>query len=226
MGKAIIINKNTRRGFLFTLIASIAILGVPAAHAMIYISVDPVDLEVSAPGKSFNVTVNLVDVINLGAIEFKLWYNTTLLDAVRTSLTPMSENYLKDYGPLDPINFSYHNKSPIFDAQGMVYWYAIVKIFTNPFNGTAPVLTITFNATETGTSSLHLNETVLGWIDPVEFYDGEYVLNTDYDLVHGSVTVVPEFPSAILMPLLLITTLTATFLAKIVWSRKRKDIHP
>ena len=226
MGKNIIINKNILRAFLFTLIASIAILGVPAAHAMIYISVGPAELPDVLPGESFNVTVNVVDVINLGAIEFKLWYNTTLLDAVYTYLTPTSEDYLKGYGPLDPVTYEYTPTSPINDTLGRVYWYAIVKAFTNPFNGTDPVLTITFNATEMGTCSLHLNETVLGWIDPVDFYDGKYVLDTDYGLVDGSVTVVPEFPSAILMPLLLITTLTATFLAKIAWSKKRKDIHP
>ena len=150
-------------------------------------------------GTRFNVTVNLYNVTWLAAIEFKLWYNTTLLDAVRTFLTPMSENYLKGYGPLDPINMTYHNKSPIFDAQGMVYWYAIVKVMTSPFSGDAAVLTIEFEIdvapplgytppnppTLSVGCPLKLNETVVGWINPTTLYEGEYVLNTDYSLDDG-----------------------------------------
>jgi len=35
--------------------------------------------------------------------------------------------------------------------------------------------------------------------------------------------VIPEFPTALVMPLLLIATLAAAFLGKTFWSWKRKD---
>jgi hypothetical protein len=149
-------------------------------------------------GTLFNVTVNLYNVTNLGAIQFMLWYNTSLLHAVCTYLSPMSQNYLSDYGPLNITTMAYTSTSPINNTLGRIYWYADVKVLTKPFNGTAPVLTIEFEIDTapplgyappnfvTYSCDLHFNETVLDWIKPVfPFPMGSYVLNKDYGLEDG-----------------------------------------
>jgi hypothetical protein len=248
------LGKKIRNAFLLTLIASVIMLGVPvtrastihtsansaeatgvqpsatAADPPINITVVPHSVTKVSPGQSFNLNISIYNVgnstVGLGAIQFMLWYNTSLLTAKNTTLQAVATGYLADFGPINVTLGTYTSTSPINNTLGRIYWFADVNVLTNPFKGTGPILGITFNCREVGTCPLSLNDTVLDWIKPVSpFPMGSYVLNKDYGLVNGSVTVtvIPEFPSATLMALLLIiTTLTVTFLGKI-WSRKRKD---
>jgi hypothetical protein len=45
----------------------------------------------------------------------------------------------------------------------------------------------------------------------------------EHEALDGVVTVIPELPAALVVPLLIIATLAAAFLGKMFWSRKRKD---
>ena len=79
---------------------------------------------------------------------------------------------------------------------------------------------INFTATAEGNTSLTLTVQALDSISPYPDYT---ITSIEYTIQSGSVTVIPEFPTILIMPLLLITTLAAAFLGKMVWSRKRKD---
>jgi hypothetical protein len=50
---------------------------------------------------------------------------------------------------------------------------------------------------------------------------GGYIEHTKLD---GSVTVIPEFPAFIVVPLLLVLALAATLLGKMVWLKERRKL--
>ena len=199
------------------LIASMTLVDVPRVRGQsTVLRVDPQEYEAPVVGHSFTVNVTIVDVSRLSAVYFDLLYNTTLLDGIACSLTPISEDYLADYVPAP-----WSSTASIFDDEGRISFGAVFKDPDDPFNGTGAVLTITFTATELGNCTLQLSDTKVGGISPYPDYT---IYPIEHTVVDGSVTVVPEFPAAIVLPLLLIVTLAAAFLGKMFWSRKRKDI--
>jgi len=187
------------------------VMGVSVQELPI-VSLNPMEFEVPAPGESFTIDVNVTDVANLQGYEFKLEFNNTLINA--TAVTP---------GPIHPAGTLYIpgreiNSTYIWTplqnvSDGFVWAGAVLPLFQT-FTGSGIMMTINFTALATGNCTLHLYDTEL--VDSL----GEYLEHTTLD---GSVTVIPEFPTAIVMPLLLIATLAAAFLGNIVWSRKRKD---
>ena len=154
---------------------------------------------VAHEGNVFAVDVNIANVTDLSAFEFKLGYNTTMLyvlDAVKGSFPPESGTTIT-----------------IDEPEGYIWVYGMCS----PADGGGTMATITFNVTYSDDTSctLHLFATALydsamQWIDHVT--------------LDGSVTVVPEFPAAIVMPLLVITTLAAVLLGKMGPSRKRQGL--
>ena len=197
------------------LIASMTVASAQPAHAtqQTILSVEPTEYEAPAPGHNFMISIVITNVSRLGAISFKLGYNTTLLDAVWCSLTSMSETWLSDFVPAP-----WNETIGIVDEQGYVVFGALAKDLLDPFIGSGAILTINFTATVTGSGLLDLYETIVQGIDPdLNIYPIEH------EVVGGSITVIPEFPTSLVMPLLLIATLAATFLGKF-WSRKREDV--
>ena len=204
--------KKARVSLILLVIVNMALVSVPHARATssTTLSVDPLEYTAPTLGHTFAVNVTITDVLNLLSFEFKLGYNTTILDAVSYSPTPIIDEYfgyLLD-GIDDPAGFVY------FGSGGL-------KDLDNPFTGSGALLTINFNATAVGNGTFHLYYDFLEGIGPAPDYTTWII---EHDCVDGSITVIPEFPPSIVMPLLLIITLAATFLGKMVWSRKRKDI--
>ena len=210
--------KNTPRiALVLLLIANITLISIPQVDAASTptLSVDPPEYTAPAPGHNFTVSINVTNVERLGSFEFYLGYNTTLLEAVSCSLTPIIDEYFSYLipSPWTPTAGIFHDRSHVYFGSGGLIDMDV------PFTGSGALLTITFTALEEGSGTLDLYDTLLTGITP------EYDIYTiAHEVDDGSITVVPEFPASILMPLLLILTLAATFLGKIVWSRKRKDI--
>ena len=73
-----------RVSLILLLIASMTLMGVPRVNAQVVtkLSVNPSEITVPAPGQSFQINVTITNVTDFAAFEFKLGYNTTLLDAV------------------------------------------------------------------------------------------------------------------------------------------------
>ena len=176
--------------------------------------IEPIELTVSAPGKTFQVNVTIADVQMMKGCAIKLYYNTTLLDAVRVYATPITED-ATDWVPVDE-NLVFH-----WDA-----WPTINDTYTEElgqvwigawgfpsYTGSGAVYTIEFTAKERGTGTLDLDDT------EVLDYIGDQI---EHNVIDSSVTVIPEFPEFLIAPLTLVATLTAVLLGWI-WLRKRKD---
>jgi len=201
------------------LTASIIVFGIPMVRGQDpIVAVDPSEVTVLAPGESFTVEVNVTDVDHLGAWEFKLWYNTSFLDAIWVHATWLTANNT-DWIPLNLTTGMWDETSGINDTIGRVFAGALLPLIT-PFTGSGPLVTINFTATDVGTCTLQLTDTVLGGSSgPPDWETWEITHFSD----DGSVTVIPEFPALLIVPLLLISTLAAALLGKTFWSRKRKD---
>ena len=195
------------------LIASMTLAGIPRVHAQLpYISLNPTETTVPAPGETFTVDVNITEITDLYGYEFKLAFNTTILNA--TAVTPGPVNTEAGIFKLLPgeIVDSTYVWVPLRNASdGYVHAGCM---FVGTFDGSGILMTINFTALAEGNCTLHLYNTVFG---------NSIGQEIEHSTLDGTVTVVPEFPVAIVMPLLLITTLAAAFLAKMVRSRKRKD---
>jgi len=101
-------------------------------------------------GEVFKINVTVQEVIDLGGVEFKLGYNTSVLTATQI-----------DYGGIYGDSY-YLWISSINDAEGWLH-YSISRYFGEPsFNGSAVIATITFEVTQSGSTVLDLYETKLG----------------------------------------------------------------
>jgi hypothetical protein len=194
------------------LVVSTTLISIPHVSAQLPIlSLNPMEINVSAPGQSFLIDVNVTAVTNLKGFEFKLDYNTTILNATLVSPSAVTQSATK-WLPIDA-NMTFHWDGPptINDAIGRVWIYGWGF---STYNGSGVLVTVNFTATAVGNSTLHLYEDYLydNWADEIA-----------HTTLDGSVTVIPEFPAFIITPLLIIGTLAAAFLGKRVWSRKRKD---
>jgi len=150
------------------------------------VAVDPSEVTVLAPGESFTVEVNVTDVGQLGAWEFKLWYNTSFLDAIGVHSTWLTANNT-DWIPLNLTTGVWDEKSGINDTIGRVFAGALLPLST-PFNGSGPLVTINFTATDVGTCTLQLTDTVLGGSSgPPDWITWEIT----HSALDGDVTVLP-----------------------------------
>jgi hypothetical protein len=198
------------------LITSVLIVSTPCASVSVTkIELNPIELFVSAPGQNFTVDVNVTDVAGLGAWEYKFTYNTTMLDATWVSKTSVTED-CEYWGPVDPDTFQWTPTSGINDSIGGglgQVWSGASFPWGQELTGNGTLVTINFTATAEGTCSLTFTETVLG--DSM----GDPIAHT---AIPGTVTVIPEFPATLIMPLLAIATLAAAFFGKTFWSKRRK----
>jgi len=209
------IGKKTPHAFLILLLIANITPAKLNATPLPYISLNPTQYEAESPSHSFTINVTINDITDLGAWEFKLNYNTTILDAISVSPTPYTENNT-DWVPTDAVGIFHPDGPPtIDDTIGQIWVGALVPApLGGGLTGSFPLITINFTATEKGNSTLDLFYTGLGdsWGDPI-----------DHTAIDGSVTVIPEFPPPTITPILLITTLAASLLGKKVWSGKRKQ---
>lgn len=174
-------------------------------------SVDPSEYTVSEPGETFTIDVNFTHFSPFKYYEFKLGFDNALLNA--TQVIP---------GPINPAGSIFGPRQNISGtmmwtplqnvSDGFVWVTANLSTIVWESNGT--LMTINFTALEEGECKLDLYDDLL--INPP---NPPLVHSTD----DGYIWVIPEFPAAIVAPLLLIATVAAAALGKIFWSRKRKS---
>ena len=138
------------------------------------LSVTPPIYVANVPGETFTVDVNVVDVANLYAFEFKLSYNTTLLDVVQVVQGPF----------FPPPPESSIEKLEIDETVGLVWIRISLSETETPKNGNATLASIMFNVTYSPASPtkaccvLNLYDTVLhdDAMAPISHYsvDGLY----------------------------------------------------
>jgi hypothetical protein len=161
------------------------------------------------------INLTIANVTNERGINFMLWYNSSFLKANRIYSTAITASTTK-WLPVNASDVFNPDRPPTINntigpSIGRV-WVAAWG-FT-AFTGSGALITINFTATATGLCTLYINNT--------EVLDTS-ANEIEHNVVNGSISVVPEFPTFIIMPLLLILSLAAVFLGKTFWSRKRKN---
>ena len=175
-----------------------------AASAVVFI--DPPSQEVAAVGDSFSVNVSISGVSNLYGYDIKLYYNSTFLNGTQFAIGP----FLNESGSFKPIFFDTFTDN--YNSTEGVVWVSFT--LTGPVqgvNGGGVLFTVKFK-------SLALSTSIPLSLGDVSLVDSN-VSPIPYSLSDGTVTVVPEFTSLVL----LMTLLAASIFA--ILTRKRAAPH-
>jgi hypothetical protein len=181
-----------------------------AQEAVVY--VDPVSYTAPEVGVGFTINVSIANVTNLYAYHFILWYNTTLLDGLEVELPP--NHFLTP--SLNPNNiFTTDEIDDNYNAtHGVVGVMTTLTGSEPPKNGSGILATISFNATNPdGPSPLKLY--FPGFTYPVKLSDPD-ANPIACTAVDGTVEVIPEFPSFLILPLFMIATLLAVIVFELL----------
>lgn len=179
------------------------------------LEVDPSRVETTA-GETYTVDVwikNLDESWNLQGWEFKLWYNTTLLDVTDVTQGPFlsqfgDTHFAEKYGDVDwpppPGNWTYEDS-------GCILAGCVLLPGGETPSGEGILANVTFTATGTGSTSLAL------------YYPGSPYRAKFSDSHAEYIPVVTEFPNPVIISLLLFTTLTVIVFVKKVQSGKHES---
>jgi hypothetical protein len=172
---------------------------VEAQQATVYIS--PAAYAVPSVGSTFSVNITVQDVQNLYGWEFKLYYPNDILNGTSAVEGP----FLKSGG----VNtyFLLANFTDNYNAtQGQANLLCLRTGEVQGVNGNGTLATITFTSTSAnGPEALHLEDVKLS--DP----NAAQIPSTTGD---AEVTVIPEFPPTLILPLLTIVASVAVALRK------------
>lgn len=167
------------------------------------VSVSPATYTVPSIGSSFSVNISIQGVTNLKGWEFKLYYPNSILNGTEVTEGPfLKTEGVSTYFLLGEFTDDYN------ETQGRA---SVLCLRTGDpdlpgVDGEGVLATITFNSTSNGGPEvLHLADVKL--TDP-----NATIL--PFIKVDGEVTVVPEYSSVLILPLLAIVTLTIIFLRK------------
>jgi hypothetical protein len=162
-------------------------------------SIDPNQLTVFK-GEVFTMNVRVMDVTDLHGWEFKLYWNSTVLNCTNAVIQTPAEwqDNTQDYGS---------GLEADFNATHGCFWKAQSATDPGPsFNGSMTIATLTFQALQSGTTSLTLADTILGntTADPithtlssgsVNVYYGRY-MRSDSQTVNGLNAYKLSFPQS------------------------------
>ena len=180
-------------------LAGVAVMQAAAQQATVELT--PASYTVPNVGLAFNVNVTVGDVENLYGYEFKLFYSKDILNG--TSVTEGS--FLKTGGV--STFFFVANFTDNYNAtHGYVHVSATRMGNVSGANGTGTLATVSFKSVSTdGPRILHLADVKLS--DP----DSTAI---PFAAVDGEVTVLPEFPAALIPALLAALSLVAVGLSR------------
>ena len=200
------------------LIASLTTTYVSASPGP-YVSVYPPSALVSLPGANTTVEVVVHNVTDCYGVDFWLTYNSTFLS--KLGLVDVHGPFDSGNPPIRPDPVTYPGGYVLTDISlpgtVRVSLTFVGALGAPSFNGTGTVCAITFQGDALGVSNLTFDES------KVKIWDPTGTGQPRDPSVNGEIEVIPEFPAAIITPVLIIATLAAALVAKITWSRKRRD---
>jgi len=164
------------------------------------VSIDPPSLTVGAVGDSFISNVSISDVANLYGYEFKLYYNSTVMNGTQV----IEGSFLESGGSafFRVVNFTDHYDS----TQGLVSIVCTLIGNVSGISGGGVLATIKFKSLALADSAgLHLADVELR--DP-------YLSPIPHENVDGTVTVVPEFTSLVIFLTLIAASLFVVLVRK------------
>lgn len=181
------------------ILASMVLVAVNAQQATV--EVTPASYTVPDVGLSFEVNVTIRDVEDLYAFEFTLFYPNDILHCTMLTEGP----FLKSGGfqTVHPVFGFSDNYSA---TQGRVQVVCTRTGNVTGASGAGTLGTITFNSTSTNTlRPLHLANVTL--VD-------SNVTAIAFTTIDGEVTVLPEFPTGLLLPLLAVSAIAVISLRR------------
>lgn len=190
------------------LIICMAMTNVVKAEEAV-LRVDPAELTIPEEdiGKTFEMEITITDVTNLWFWSFKVTWNSTVLTCLEVTEGP----FMKDVGgTIFP--------PPLIDNEiGEIPDMCCGLMIEEGATGTGTLATITFNATAPGVSTVAFADTrLIDWADGAE-------IPILHSAEPGTVTVIPEFPASMILLLFLVTTAIIAIMAKVAWSRRRRE---
>ena len=191
--------------FLMLFLVSLTIIQVGAQQATV--SVFPASYTVQEVGLTFSVNITVQNVVDLYGWEFKLYYPNDILNGTSVTEGP----FLKTEGVFTLFQTPEFSDS-YNETHGRLTTLCLRTGEVPGVDGNGVLATITFNSTSTnGPKALHL--------DNVELSDSD-ADKIPCTTVDGEITVIPEFPAALILPLLTVLTSVAIALKKTAWSTK------
>ena len=128
----------------------------PASAAELPImSLSPSLLEVPAPGEAFTINVTITNVTTMQSYDFKLGFNTSILNATAITLGPINKAGMI-LGPVDPNTLEW---TPLQNVSAGFVWVVAVFPFGQAFTGSGNAMIINFTALAMGNSTLDLYDT-------------------------------------------------------------------
>jgi len=192
--------KTEKLRFLLTLVLiGMTTQVVRAQQARVFLA--PPSYTVSNVGLTFNVNVTIENVDDLYAWEIKLYYPNDILNATAVAEGP----FLKTGGMptfLHLLNFTDNYSA----THGLLHVFCsrVGNVSGISGNGTLAAITLKSIATD-GPKALHLDDVKLSNPNPGQIA---------YTTADGEVAVVPEFATALILPMLMILTLSAIIFRK------------
>lgn len=200
----------------FLIFASISVARgqVPSTTVGAY----PPHITVEEEGQDFTVNINVTDVTDLFAWEVVLFYRNDILNGINATEGPFLKQGGSTYFAPDPPETG-GIKDDYNATHGRIH-VSCTLLGLAAVSGTGVLVTIEFTGVSGGESILKLESRTT---EPF------YTLLADDDIneipfepIDGFVVVIPEFPAALIVPLLMITSLVAAILGKKAWSRKKR----
>lgn len=162
------------------------------------VSILPSSLTIDQVGQTATVDLNITDVTNLYAYEIKIWYLNSIVKVTQVVRPP--GHFLEPIGGENETNkfvAKWEIKNDYNTTHGRI-WIAYTLLAPQPAkSGSGILVKITFEGLSVGQTPIILNN-YPGVQGPVKLAD-----NTASPIPHqaqdGSITVFPEFPSAMIL---------------------------
>jgi hypothetical protein len=185
----------------FFLVLALASINVVQAEAeQTTVEVTPASYTVPDVGLLFVVNVTVKSVQNLSAWEAKLFYPNDVLNGTSVAQGP----FLKAGG--EQTFFWVGNFTDNYNATHGFVNFLCARMTTSGVNGSGTLATIAFKSMSTdGPRALHLAEVKLSYPDATQI---------PCVTVDGEITILPEFITDLILPLLAVLTLTAICLKR------------
>ena len=156
------------------------------------------------PGENFAVQVEVNNVKNLYTYEFRLSWNPSFLEVNSVTEGP----FLNSEGTyLTYFQDKIYNTPDSLGVSGYAYIACSLlgELATAAASGNGTLATIEFQTNEWGNTSLHLCATKL--IDSL-------MVEISHETEDGYSTIIPEFPSFLVLPLFITTLLLAVIISR------------
>jgi hypothetical protein len=209
---------NNRQGIAFVLVCALLAVGLVGVVSAQNNTVVRAESSISQPhvGDTLTVNVTTSNVQNLYGVDVTLNWNTSVLKVINAKSLLGVESHLE--GVLHetasyPIEIFEDNASQELGEYTLV---ATSAGSAPAFNGNGIIATLTFNVTNTGATGLQVTSDLSD--HPATGQNSKFITHTD---IADSVNAIPEYPSLIVLTLIMALATVALVVSKKRLSKKQ-----